>query len=207
MKKNNSIEYQYQSSELSWDNAYLWQPVEKILLSKKSNVNRLFDLGCGNGASANAASKLGFDVVGVDTSESGIHAATESFPQVKFAIGSAYDDLASEYGNFPIVMSLEVVEHCFEPRKYVRTIYDLLEQDGVAIISTPYHGYWKNLAIAVLGKCDDHWTALWDGGHIKFWSQATLSELLSESGFSSVEFIRVGRIPCLAKSMIAIAKK
>ena len=56
-------------------------------------------------------------------------------------------------------------------------------------------------------KSDAHWTALWDGGHIKFWSQATLKQLLNESGFSSVEFVNVGRIPCLAKSMVAIARK
>ena len=207
MIEYHSTEYAYRSAQLAWDNEYLWQPVEKILLFEKGNANRLFDLGCGNGASANAASQLGFEVIGVDSSHSGIEAATQAFPHMHFAVASAYDDLAKEYGTFPIVVSLEVVEHCFEPRKYARTIYNLLEQDGVAIISTPYHGYLKNLAIALLGKCDDHWTALWDGGHIKFWSQTTLKTLLQESGFSSVEFIRVGRIPCLAKSMIAIARK
>ena len=207
MTKDHSNEYQYSSSQLAWDNAYLWQPVEKILLSEKKHANRLFDLGCGNGISAGAASQMGFDVVGVDTSQSGISNAIQHFPEVHFAVGSAYDDLASEYGTFPIVMSLEVVEHCFEPRQYARTIYNLLEQEGVAIISTPYHGYLKNLAIAILGKSDAHWTALWDGGHIKFWSQATLKQLLNESGFSSVEFVNVGRIPCLAKSMVAIARK
>ena len=207
MNKRNSTEYRYESSQAAWDNAYLWQAVEKILLSEKTIEKRLFELGCGNGVSANAASKLGFDVVAVDTSESGVSAAVQSFPHIQFAVGSAYDDLAVQYGTFPLVMSLEVVEHCYEPRKYASTIYELLETDGLAIISTPYHGYVKNLAIALLGKCDDHWTALWDGGHIKFWSQTTLKQLLQEAGFSSVEFVRVGRIPCLAKSMIAIARK
>lgn len=211
MNKHQPTEYQYHSAQLAWENAYLWNAVEKILLSnkmsKKGQASRLFDVGCGNGASANAASQLEFDVVGVDPSNSGIEAAIEAFPHIQFSVGSAYDDLASQYGTFPLVMSLEVVEHCFEPRKYARTIYDLLDEDGMAIISTPYHGYLKNLAIALLGKCDDHWTALWDGGHIKFWSQTTLEQLLKESGFSSVEFVRVGRIPVLAKSMIAIARK
>ena len=207
MSNENLTEYQYTSSQIAWDNAYLWTSVEKLLKAEKKHANRLFELGCGNGVSADAASKIGFDVVGVDTSQSGISFATEQFPNVQFSLGSAYDDLVSQYGTFPVVMSLEVIEHCFEPRKYARTIYDLLEENGTAIISTPYHGYIKNLAIALLGKSDAHWTALWDGGHIKFWSQATLNELLKEVGFSSVEFIRVGRIPPLAKSMIAVVKK
>jgi 2-polyprenyl-6-hydroxyphenyl methylase/3-demethylubiquinone-9 3-methyltransferase len=54
---------------------------------------------------------------------------------------------------------------------------------------------------------DAHFTALWDHGHIKFWSIPTLTTLLKEAGFKRVRFLRVGRIPSLAKSMIAIALK
>lgn len=75
------------------------------------------------------------------------------------------------------------------------------------MISTPYHGYWKNLALALAGKMDDHFTALWDHGHIKFWSVRTLDALLEEAGFVDVCFERVGRVPALAKSMVAVARK
>jgi 2-polyprenyl-6-hydroxyphenyl methylase/3-demethylubiquinone-9 3-methyltransferase len=54
---------------------------------------------------------------------------------------------------------------------------------------------------------DMHFTALWEDGHIKFWSIETLSTLLREAGFRDIRFLRVGRIPPLAKSMIAIARK
>ena len=78
---------------------------------------------------------------------------------------------------------------------------------GVALITTPYHGYWKNLALALTGTMDDHFTALWTHGHIKFWSRGTLGQLLDEAGFENIRFHRVGRIPPLAKSMIAVAEK
>lgn len=93
------------------------------------------------------------------------------------------------------------------PRQYAATLFSLLESGGTAIVSTPYHGYWKNLAMAVTGKMDAHFTVLWDHGHIKFWSVKTLGELLREAGFADIRFERVGRIPALAKSMIAIARK
>ena len=92
-------------------------------------------------------------------------------------------------------------------KKYAKTVFELLEPGGTAIISTPYHGYIKNIALAVSGKMDSHFTALWDHGHIKFWSVKTLSILLRDAGFSDVTFRRVGRIPALAKSMIAIARR
>ena len=77
----------------------------------------------------------------------------------------------------------------------------------MAIISTPYHGYWKNLALALSGRMDAHFTALWDHGHIKFWSRRTLGDLLREAGFVDIRFWRVGRVPALAKSMIVMARK
>ena len=66
------------------------------------------------------------------------------------------------------------------------------------MVSTPYHGYWKKLALAASGKMDGHFTALWDDGHIKFCSIATLTTLLSEAAFVDLHFERSGRIPALA---------
>jgi 2-polyprenyl-6-hydroxyphenyl methylase/3-demethylubiquinone-9 3-methyltransferase len=149
----------------------------------------------------------GWDVTGVDPSIEGITQANKRFPQLKLEQGSAYEDLVKRFGRFPVVVSLEVVEHLYAPRDYAKTIYDLLEPGGVAILSTPYHGYLKNLALAITGKMDQHFTALWDHGHIKFWSVRTLSALLKESGFVDIRFHRVGHIPPLVKSMIAVARK
>jgi len=146
-------------------------------------------------------------VTGVDPSTEGIGQARALFPELKLYEGSAYDDLAARFGRFPVGTSLEVVEHVYFPRHYAATLLALLEPGGTAIVSTPYHGYWKNLAMALTGKLDAHFTALWDHGHIKFWSIKTLGDLLHEAGFVDIRFERVGRIPALAKSMIAIARK
>jgi SAM-dependent methyltransferase len=167
---------------------------------------------CLNSAAATAVwqacwrSRVG-SVTGVDPSTEGIAQANAQYPQLKLEEGSAYDDLAARFGRFPVVTSLEVVEHVYAPRHYAATLFSLLEPGGTAIVSTPYHGYWKNLAMALTGKMDAHFTALWDHGHIKFWSVKTLGELLREAGFVDIRFERVGRIPALAKSMIAIARK
>jgi 2-polyprenyl-6-hydroxyphenyl methylase/3-demethylubiquinone-9 3-methyltransferase len=61
--------------------------------------------------------------------------------------------------------------------------------------------------MALVGAMDKHFTALWDHGIIKFWSMDTLGILLMDAGFRTVEFRRVGRVPALAKSMIAIARR
>jgi 2-polyprenyl-6-hydroxyphenyl methylase/3-demethylubiquinone-9 3-methyltransferase len=185
----------------SYAASYLLPPLTRLVTR-----GPIFELGCGNGSVAERFARAGFAVTGVDISDQGI-AIARSRGVGRFEIGSAYDDLAARFGSFPTVLSLEVVEHCFFPRKFARTMFDLTEPEGVSIISTPFHGYWKNLALALSGKMDDHYTVLWDGGHIKFWSEKTLRVLLLEAGFERVDYVRAGRIAPLAKSMIAVARK
>lgn len=196
-------EYRYQNADSTWANAYLWPALKNVIATRDWPDRRAFDLGCGNGATCGMLSDLGFAVTGVDTSESGITQAQSAFPGA-FVVGSAYDDLASIYGSFPLVVSLEVIEHCMEPRLLAQTFLKLIAPGGVGFLSTPYHGYLKNLALAISGKMDRHFTALWDGGHVKFFSVDTLQNLLREAGAKEVSFIRVGRVPILAKSMVAV---
>ncbi|MEM9474845.1 MAG: class I SAM-dependent methyltransferase [Pseudomonadota bacterium] len=200
--------YQYESADLNASHGYLLPAIKKELgrLDRRRD-KRLFDLGCGNGSVCAALSRDGWKISGVDPSADGIALARVRYPHLQLELGSCYDNLAQRFGSFPIVISLEVVEHVYAPRDYASTISSLLEPGGTALISTPYHGYLKNVALAVSGKMDEHFTALWDHGHIKFWSFSTLSELLNEAGLVDIRFLRVGRIPPLAKSMIAVARK
>jgi 2-polyprenyl-6-hydroxyphenyl methylase/3-demethylubiquinone-9 3-methyltransferase len=201
--------YRYSQPNLGQHHDVLLPTVSRLLnrLNLPADERCLFELGCGNGSVAHKLVRDGWDVIGVDPSVEGIQQARTAFPDLNLTHGSAYDDLASRYGQFPVVLSLEVVEHVYAPRHYARTVFELLSGGGTAILSTPYHGYWKNLALALTGQMDKHFTALWDHGHIKFWSMDTLSGLLREAGLIDVHFYRVGRIPALAKSMIAIARK
>lgn len=199
-------DYGYGSAEPTWANYYLWPALRRTLTVEVPAGGAIFELGCGNGATAAMLSKCGYNVTAIDPSTSGIAVARAAHRIPRFEVRSAYDDLA-EFGTFDAVVCLEVIEHCFAPRKVADAILTLLRPGGIAIISTPFHGYWKNLALALSGRFDSHWAPLWDGGHIKFWSERTLRELLSERGFSDIHFERVGRIPPLAKSMIAVARK
>ena len=201
--------YSYEDPELNASHDYLLPALlEELASLGLSPVHkRVFELGCGNGSVAGVLTRQGYQMTGVDASAQGIEQAKRRYPQLNLQLGSAYDPLADIYGRFPVVVSLEVVEHLYAPRVFARTLFDLVEPSGTTIVSTPYHGYWKNLALALTGRLDQHFTALWDHGHIKFWSIGTLSLLLQEAGFHSITFRRVGRVPALAKSMIAIAKK
>jgi 2-polyprenyl-3-methyl-5-hydroxy-6-metoxy-1,4-benzoquinol methylase len=203
--KVSPTQYRYRSSAPEHTHAYLLGEVERFLTM--CQPAKLFELGCGNGAVAAWVAGRGVQVAAIDSSESGIKIARQEHSQVSFERASAYDDLAARFGTFPAVISLEVIEHLYEPRRMVANLYSLLDPGGCALISTPYHGYWKNLALALMGKMDAHYTSLWDGGHIKFWSVRTMTRLLEDAGFVDLNFKRVGRVPALAKSLVVIARK
>jgi 2-polyprenyl-6-hydroxyphenyl methylase/3-demethylubiquinone-9 3-methyltransferase len=152
-------------------------------------------------------SGLGYEVTGIDTSESGIAIAGRRVSdRLHFETATVYDDLASRFGRFPIVVSLEVIEHLMLPRAFMKTFQALLAPGGLGIISTPYHGYLKNLAIVAAGKFDHHFDPLWEGGHVKFFTRAKLGSLLAEFGFHDTQYHRLGRVPALAKTMLAVVR-
>ena len=205
-------DYGWQSEAAEQSHDYL-QPVVlsaiRALAPVRSGPVRVFDAGCGNGALLRKLQLSGYDVAGCDASESGVALARKSCGEgVHVERLSVYDNLSGVFGgNWDVVVSTEVIEHLYAPRDFVRQVRDLIRPGGALILSTPYHGYCKNLVLAATGVLDRHFTALWDGGHIKFWSYATLTQLLSEFGFQKFWFRGAGRFPPLWKSMVLVAHK
>lgn len=200
------FQYNFGTAEAPHTADYLTRPI--LAMCREVGAKRVLDLGCGNGALCGDLAAAGLDVVGCDPSEDGIGFARRTYPQIPFHMLGVEDEPASLGDTvFDAVVSTEVIEHLFLPRALPRFAARVLKLGGHLVVSTPYHGYLKNLILAISGKLDAHFTALWDGGHIKFWSRKTLSRLLSEEGFRVTRFIGAGRIPYLWKSMILVAEK
>ncbi|MEO1002579.1 MAG: class I SAM-dependent methyltransferase [Cyanobacteria bacterium J06638_7] len=125
-------------------------------------------------------------MVGVDPSASGIAAARQSCPSIPFHQAAATPEAMRILAlpPFDAVISTEVVEHCYAPRQWATAAHASLKPGGLFICSTSHLGYLKNLSLALSGRLDAHFTALWEGGHIKFWSRRTLTTLLSDTGFT-----------------------
>jgi len=199
-------DYGYTNPQDAYVSKYVWRPVLRAL-DERPTVGRVLELGCGNGSFAGLLASKGYKVSAVDLSESGIEIARVAHPNVSFRKASVYEDLAGIWERpFDAVIALEVVEHLYDPRQFLRRAAACLGKEGTLILSTPYHGYLKNVAVAVSGRFDRHCDPLWDGGHIKFWSKATLGRLLTEAGFQVERWQGAGRLPVLWKSMIVVGR-
>jgi 2-polyprenyl-3-methyl-5-hydroxy-6-metoxy-1,4-benzoquinol methylase len=194
-------DYSYQDAGPSCTQAYLTAPLFDLLPARGGL--RLLDLGCGNGSLTDVLRRRGNDVVGVDASATGIANARSGYPECTFIHASIYDLPLDELGAaFDAVVAVEVIEHLPYPRELLRSARKCLKPGGRLIVSTPYHGYLKNLALAAAGRMDGHFTALWDGGHVKFFSAKTLRALFEDEGYTDLRFRFAGRLPALWKSML-----
>jgi 2-polyprenyl-3-methyl-5-hydroxy-6-metoxy-1,4-benzoquinol methylase len=203
------ISYEYRSTAAEVSHSYLYEPVAELLANIPPNA-LVVDIGCGNGSFLSLFQGRGWQLYGSDYSSTGIEIAKASYPDIKFSLGNAEampDELTNRAGQFDVVLCTEVIEHVYNPRGLLKTCHDLLKPNGMLVLTTPYHGYLKNLMMAVTGKLDGHFTVLWDHGHIKFWSHKTMREVLTESNFTNIKFSGAGRIPWLWKSMVVRAEK
>jgi 2-polyprenyl-3-methyl-5-hydroxy-6-metoxy-1,4-benzoquinol methylase len=196
-------DYGYSSSGPIDAHKYIYPTLQSML---DKNVNKkILDVGCGNGYIARELIKLGYDVYGIDASTEGITIA-QSFHKDRFFVQDLADNEIPERIRsikFDTIISTEVIEHLYDPKKYIKFCKDILLKNngGEIIISTPYNGYFKNLILSLLDGWDRHLDPLWDGGHIKFWSKKTLRKILLDANFDIISFKGSGRIPYVWKSM------
>lgn len=187
--------------------AYLAPTV--LALLRQAGARRVLDLGCGNGALTLRLAAAGFSMTGLDGSSTGIAIARANAAGLaSFHEGWLEDVLPHDlHKSFDAVIAVEVIEHLPRPRVLCERAREALRGAGPFIVTTPYHGYFKNLALALCNRFDRHWHPWVDGGHIKFFSPTTLGHLLESEGFAVRRLAREGRIPIFAKSMIIEAAR
>ena len=205
---NHPVGRRYMSDRGSGYHGMLLPVISKYIADLPTD-SRVLDAGCGNGYLSGKLLARGFAVTGVDVSESGVSIARNAHPAGVFVVASLEDpDLPSLLGtSFDAVVSSEVIEHLYSPSAFLANCASLLRSHGRLILTTPYHGYFKNLMVALAGRFDAHVSPDIEGGHIKFWSRRSLTSVLEHHGFCIAGFTGCGRLPFLWKSMVVCAEK
>jgi 2-polyprenyl-3-methyl-5-hydroxy-6-metoxy-1,4-benzoquinol methylase len=205
MSASSAHSYGWKSLAQPYNYSYLAPLV--CSLGKQLAAKKVLDVGTGNGYALSTWKQQGWVVCAMEPDLEGYNIArtVEDADVRQLGVG---ENLPVEWRSaFDLVISMEVVEHLFNPHLLVQTANEALRDGGYAIISTPYHGYLKNLALSVADKWDFHHHPLRVGGHIKFWSKATLRTLFEKEGFKAVSFHGAGRLPYLWNSMVWVFQK
>jgi SAM-dependent methyltransferase len=165
---------------------------------------RILDLGCGGGEFSQFIADSGYQPIGVDIASAAIERARRDFPQLEFR--ALHDNLAIPAGSadFDAVWSSEVIEHVFDVHLHLSEINRVLRNDGLYILTTPYHSRLKNVLIA-LTRFDRHFDP--DGGHIRYFDRRGLNRCLTRAGFEPMLWSGIGRIWPLYRTWFVVARK
>jgi len=157
--------YGWSSNKPERSHHYLLPIVLKNL--RKYKVNRLLDIRTGNGATLPIWNKNGFKVSAMEPDKIGFEIASKNVNADVRQLGCS-DILPLDWkNNFDGIVSLEVIEHMFDPMQLAITSFSALAKDGILIVTTPYHGYIKNLFLSIFNK--------WDFHHHPIGAEATLN--------------------------------
>ncbi|MGI8893254.1 MAG: class I SAM-dependent methyltransferase [Bacteroidia bacterium] len=200
-------DYGYNDVSADHVSEYILNPVLNNLKGEKDKL--ILDVGCGNGWLVNELIDKGYDAYGIDASETGVNLAKKINANRFWVQDINSEQLPAGLNSkkFQIIISTEVIEHLYNPVKYIKFCKSILLKSGGGklILTTPYHGYLKNVVLALSDKMDHHYSPIWEGGHIKFWSKETLNKFLTDQGFIIEAFEGCGRLPYLWKSMLVTA--
>lgn len=169
----------------------------------KADAHRVLELGCGDGWFSAALDRCGFVVTGLDRDESELRVAQQHYPHLRFHQGDAQQPLGlGLVGSFDAVVAVDLVDHVPQPRQLVATALSALKPGGLLVLTSNFHGYSKNLALALTGRLDSRWNPLTEHGRLKFFSRSTLLSLLDEFELRDIHFETAGRIPMFARAML-----
>jgi len=166
-------------------------------------------VGCGAGVLGSIVAGRGIRYVGLDPDDESLSKAKAQFPDLQVLKGSSYDDPSLlGLGKFDLVCSNDVIEHVYEPRKFLAFVRAHLNGNGSFVCGTPDYGsYTRNLVLSVFNRWDHHHDPLWDGGHIKFFSKRTLEQLFDECGFKIERWQTIcsSRLPIMSAGLFCVA--
>jgi 2-polyprenyl-3-methyl-5-hydroxy-6-metoxy-1,4-benzoquinol methylase len=186
--------------------------ITDVLEAKLPSGAEVLDVGCGNGVISRSLGEKGFAVKGIDVSEKAIVRARElnNFPNVRFEVVGA-ERLVADGHRYHAVICSEVLEHLNDPGKLLGVLHQLLDENGVLIVTVPNGKGPRELfvtrpIIAMQKKNNWMWKAVQktkrlfgykgttvqssadDLTHIQFFTKSSLEDLASRHRFSIVRF-------------------
>lgn len=146
----------------------------------------LLEVGPGFGTFASVATQSGefARVVAVEPTPELAQACRDRGVEV---INKRVEDLCGEIERVDVVVAFEVIEHLFEPRRFLEGILPLITPGGLLILSCP-NG--QGFDIAMLGAG----ALAVDAEHVNLFNPASLTGLMKDVGFEVLKSHTPGRL-------------
>ena len=163
---------------------------------------RVLDYGCGGGIFARRLVEAGCEVVGMDIAEEALTLARSRAPQALFI--RVVPGEALPVDGFDMIWASDVLMHVYDTASLIHEFARVLKKGGRLLVTEPYHGLVKNVAIALF-RFERHFKP--EGGHIRFFTRRSLERVALEAGFIPRRFVGLGRVTYLWKAMFVLFER
>ncbi len=150
---------------------------------------KLLDIGCGDGLLAGLVNKKYSQIYGVEFSEAARRLA-EAKGVITENININSQSLPFDDNTFDAVAGLDIVEHVFEPDKFLEEVFRVLKPEGFFILSTPNVRYLRQITSLIFKGRSPRTSSDkegYDGGHVHYFTYKDIELLLEKNGFAQIE--------------------
>ncbi|HEY9693647.1 MAG TPA: class I SAM-dependent methyltransferase [Oculatellaceae cyanobacterium] len=205
--------YDYYATQIGSEKSKIYNPIndlryEKILTQFQRLINgkKVLDVGCGKGQFVDFLSKKGWDVTGIELSDSAVTLCQQfNLPVKKLDFFDA--SLAPE--SFDLVTMSEVIEHVPMPAQFITRAEELLKPGGLLYLTTPNFASLDRRILA------EEWDAI-HREHLTYFSPKTIAKMIKSS--SNLEIVSISTknispnairrwLPSISKAKAATVKE
>lgn len=156
-----------------------------------ASAKRVLEIGCGAGMTGKALKDCGVEeVVGVELQTEAGKSAMQYYDRV--VIGDV-EKVRLPYGEgyFDCAIYGDVLEHLVDPWKLLQEHNLLIKPGGAIICSIPNIRYFKvTRRLVARGKWEYEDDGVLDRTHLRFFTRASIEEMLAHAGFVITKMIR-----------------
>jgi len=144
---------------------------------------RILDLGTATGYLGKEIKQLGFrSIYGVEVNPDWARQA-EPFYEAVLVQDLEHPSFPWSEGMFDVIICADVLEHLKEPAALLEQVSGLLSEQGTLLISLPNVAHWSVRWSLLLGRFQYTDAGILDRSHLRFFTQKTARQLLSEGGW------------------------
>ncbi len=161
----------------------------KIVERMESFINpgKLLEVGSAYGYFLNQARLKGWEVSGIELSQSARVACEKEFGIQPF--DHSLNDFDSSQ-QFESVVFFDVLEHMHDPVKTLKKIHGMIKPGGLLVLAVPNSASW---VLRFLGSRWEDLQRANSGEHLYFFDGKTIRQILEKTGFEALEIKTMGR--------------
>jgi methionine biosynthesis protein MetW len=160
----------------------------------------VLDLGCASGGLLAQLRPRASHLAGLELSATAARAAAEIADEV--VQGALEDpDLPFAAARFDLVVLADVLEHLADPAAALRRAVGWCRPGGAVLVSVPNVAHWTARLALARGRWPQEESGTFDSSHLRWFTRASLSELLTGAGLVDVRLDAI--VPALRNHLRA----